>query len=134
MTALTYASGWDGHTFPRWPIRPPRPCTVCGHSGRPYLAGPRCDDHRPGPPPQTYPVQRPTGIGEYALDRAWAQHRDGRRCAATDRTGRFACPYPLDPANGDEATHMWCSAADRPLLAAHRLAEGRRATAKGAAP
>ncbi len=80
-------------------------------------------------PAPTYPIQRPVGAVEYALDRAWAQHRDGRRCAATDRTGRFVCPYPLDPANGDYATHMWCGAADRPLLAAHRLAEAQRADA-----
>lgn len=109
MTTV-YASGWDGRTFPRWPIRPAPACGICDQPGRPYLAGPRCDRHSPGgPPPQTYPINRPATSTGYALDHAHAALPGERRCAAVDSRGRFVCPYPLDPANGDEHTHMACA-------------------------
>lgn len=44
-----------------------------------------------------------------ALDHAHATWPGARRCAAVDSRGRFTCPYPMDPANGDEPWHMACA-------------------------
>jgi len=131
MTGLAYASGWDGTRFPRWPIRPCGPCGICGQPARPYLAGPRCDTHAPGPQPvqATSPGGMPPARRDRPLDVAWQQHPGARRCAAVDRAGRPVCPYPLDPANGDEPWHMACEPGFDRVLADIRAHDTRRQTA-----
>jgi hypothetical protein len=130
MTALVYASGWDGRAFTRWPVRPAPPCAVCGQPGSPYLRGPRCDRHRPRAAAIAIrPVRRPTSATEHALDRARRQHPGARSCAAVDRAGRPTCPYPLDPANGDEAWHMACEPGFARVLADVRAHNVRRQSA-----
>jgi len=135
MTTLTYASGWNGATFPHWPIRPPAPCGLCGQPGRPYPRGHRCDAHRPGGPvPPTWPIERPAGAGVSALEHAQRQWPGARRCAATDAQQRPVCPWPLDPANEHHAMHAWCApGAARELAAARLYVERQRSAAARAA-
>lgn len=130
MTALTYGSDWNGHAFGTWPIRPPAPCGLCGQPGRPYLAGHRCDTHRPGgPPAATHPIDRPAAAGVSALEHAQRQWPGARRCAATDSRQQAVCPYPVDPANSDEAMHTWCEPGARRGLEAARLHVARQRSA-----
>lgn len=140
VTGLVYASGWDGHAFPTWPVRPPAPCGICGQPGRPYLAGARCDNHRPGGPvPPVYPLSQTAGTGARALDHARERWPAAPACAPAGDRPRPACPYPLDPANGDHPQHVCCDPAAQRDLAAARHADARRrsaaarAAAKGAA-
>lgn len=141
MTGLVYASGWDGRAFPSWPVRPPAACGTCGQPGRPYLPGPRCDTHRPGGPVlPVYPLDRPAGTGIRALDHARERWPTAPQCAPAGDQTRAACPYPLDPANGDHPQHVCCDPAAQRDLAAARHVEARRrsaparaAAAKGAA-
>lgn len=139
MTGLVYASGWDGRAFPSWPVRPPAACGICGRPSRLYLPGPRCDTHRPGGPvPPVHPIGRDGSTGARALDRAREQWPAAPACAPGDRQ-HTACPYPLDPANGDHPQHVCCDPATQRDLAAARHGEARRrsaparAAAKGAA-
>jgi hypothetical protein len=70
----------------------------------------------------------------YALDHAFARWPRARRCAAVDDHGRLGCPWPLDPALGDDVMHPCCHpGVQRELAAARLYVERQRSAAARAA-